>query len=114
MKKINRKEFKDDIDSYIEFAFDESLHILHNDADLLLLNPLSTNLNIIDEVWVEEFMNIPEAYRVNPFLTCDSGDLYWGYKRNVNSFEEAIESSKTAESTVIRNTEELKKFLEDL
>lgn len=114
MKKISREEFKQDIDNYIEFASDESLHIQHNDADLLLLNPLSAKLNIVDEVWVNEFMAIPEAYRVNPFLTCDSGDLFWGDKRNLDKLDEAIESSKTGESTVIRNTEELKKFLEDL
>lgn len=90
MKKISREEFKEDIDNYIEFASDESLHIQHNDADLLLLNPLSTKLNIVDEIWVNEFMAIPEAYRVNPFLTCDSGDLYWGDKRNIDRVLKAI------------------------
>lgn len=114
MKKISREEFKQDIDSYIEFASDESLHIQHNDADLLLLNPLSTKLSVIDGIWVNEFMAIPEAYRVNPFLTCDSGDLFWGDKRNVDRLDEATESPKTGESIVIRNIEELKKFLEDL
>lgn len=113
MKKISREEFKEDLDNYIEFASDESLHIQNNDADLLLLNPLSAKQNVVDEIWVNEFMAIPEAYRVNPFLTCDSGDLFWGDKRNIDRLDKAIDSSKTGESTVIRNVEELKKFLED-
>ena len=113
MKKISREEFKQDIDNYIEFASDVSLHIEHNDADLLLLNPLSAKLNVVDEVWVNEFMEIPEAHRVNPFLTCDSGDLYWGDKRNLDKLDGAIESAKKGNSTVIKSAEELKKFLED-
>lgn len=114
MKKISREEFKEDIDNYIEFASDESLHIQHNDADLLLLNPLSAKLNVVDEVWVNEFMAIPEAYRVNPFLISESGDLYWGDKRNVDSFEEAVKDSKKSNSTILRSKEDIEKFFEDL
>lgn len=114
MKKISREEFAEDLDNYIEFASDESLHIQHNDADLLLLNPLSAKLNVVDEVWVNEFMEIPEAYRVNPFLTCDSGDLYWGDKRNLDALDEAIESAKMDSSTVVKSVKALKKFFEDL
>jgi len=88
MKKITEKQFKQSIDAYLEQAIDEPIQI-EIDNNLLYLSTIQ-NINIIDNVWIKEFMAIPEEFRVNPFDISDSGDLYWADKRNVEGVKASI------------------------
>lgn len=90
MKKITEKQFKQSIDAYLEQAIDEPIQI-EIDNNLLYLSTIQ-NINIIDNVWIKEFMAIPEEFRVNPFDISDSGDLYWADKRNVEAVKGIIKS----------------------
>jgi hypothetical protein len=49
-------------------------------------------MKIIDEVWVKEFLAIPEEFRVNPFEVSPSGDLYYADKRNLDAIDEGLNS----------------------
>lgn len=90
MKKITEKQFKQSIDAYLEQAIDEPIQI-EIDNNLLYLSTIQ-NINIIDNVWIKEFMAIPEEFQVNPFDISDSGDLYWADKRNVEAVKGIIKS----------------------
>ncbi|MEC4114764.1 hypothetical protein VSO92_11695 [Myroides pelagicus] len=88
MKKITEKEFKQNIDTFLEQATEESIQIEMNNNTLYLSS--IDSLQVIDNEWVKEFMAIPEEFRVNPFEISDSGDLYWADKRNVDGVKASI------------------------
>lgn len=90
MKKITEKQFKQNIDAFLEQATDEPIQIEMDNNTLYLST--TDNINIIDNEWVKEFMAIPEEFRVNPFEVSDSGDLYWADKRNVEGVKKIIKS----------------------
>ncbi|WLD22983.1 hypothetical protein NU10_09670 [Flavobacterium dauae] len=81
MKKITEKQFKQNIDAFLEQATDEPIQIEMKNNTLYFST--IDNLQIIDNDWIKEFMAIPEEFRVNPFEISDSGDLYWADIRNV-------------------------------
>ncbi|MBA5791671.1 hypothetical protein H1R17_10630 [Flavobacterium sp. xlx-214] len=88
MKKITEKEFKQNIDTFLEQATEESIQIEMNNNTLYLSS--IDSLQVIDNEWVKEFMAIPEEFRVNPFEISDSGDLYWADRRNVDGVKARI------------------------
>ena len=88
MKKITKKEFKQNIDTVFKQVTEESIQI-EMDNNTFYLSTID-NLQIIDNEWVKEFMAIPEEFRVNPFDISDSGDLYWADKRNVQAVKASI------------------------
>lgn len=92
MKKITEKQFKQNIDIFLEQATDEPIQI-EIENNLLYLSTIQ-NINIIDKEWVKDFMAIPEEFRVNPFDISDSGDLYWADSRNVEGVKEVIKNQK--------------------
>lgn len=92
MKKITEKEFKKNIDAVVEQATDEPIQI-ETESNTLYLSTIR-NINIIDNEWVNEFMAIPEEFRINPFEISDSGDLYWADKRNVEAVKSIIAKSQ--------------------
>ena len=88
MKKITEKQFKHNVDAFLEQAIDEPIQIeLVNNR--LYLSTIH-NINVIDNEWVKGFMAIPEEFRVNPFDVSDSGDLYWADKRNIDGVKASI------------------------
>lgn len=92
MKKITEKQFKHNVDAFLEQAIDEPIQI-ELDNNKLYLSAID-NLQIIDNEWVKEFMAIPEEFRINPFEISDSGDLYWADNRNVEGVKEVIKNQK--------------------
>lgn len=89
---ITEAEFKTNIDAIFERAIDLPVKI--EDGNHFLYLTSIDHINIIDNEWVKNFMTIPEEYRVNPFETCDTGDLYWADKRNVNEFKDKFDNLK--------------------
>lgn len=89
MKTITEKEFKTNIDLTLSQAIDYPIKIIDekNEYYLSTIN----DINIIDSEWVKNFMAIPEEYRVNPFKTCDTGDLYWADKRNIDEVKDKFD-----------------------
>lgn len=92
MKKMTDKQFKQNIDTFLEQATDEPIQI-EIESNTLYLSTIR-NINIIDNEWVKEFMAIPEEFRINPFEISDSGDLYWADSRNVEGVKEVIKNQK--------------------
>lgn len=90
MKKIAEKQFKLNIDAFLEQAKDEPIQI-EIENNTLYLSTIQ-NINIIDNDWIKEFMAIPEEFRINPFEISDSGDLYWADRRNVEAVKGIIKS----------------------
>ena len=88
MKKINEKQFKQNIDAFLEQATEEPIQIEMKDNTLYFST--IDNLQIIDNDWIKEFMAISEEFRVNPFEISDSGDLYWADRRNVEVVNDTI------------------------
>lgn len=88
MKKITEKQFKQNIDTFLEEATEEPIQI-EMDNNTLYLSSIDS-LQVIDNEWVKEFMAIPEEFRINPFEISDSGDLYWADKRNVDGVKASI------------------------
>lgn len=88
MKKITEKQFKQNIDTFLEEATEEPIQI-EIDNNTLYLSTID-NLQIIDNEWGKEFMAIPEEFRINPFEISDSGDLYWADRRNVQAVKASI------------------------
>lgn len=85
MKKITEKQFKQNIDTFLEEATEEPIQI-EMDNNTLYLSSIDS-LQVIDNEWVKEFMAIPEEFRINPFDISDSGDLYWADRRNVEDLQ---------------------------
>jgi hypothetical protein len=70
--------------------------------------------NNIDKDWVDEFMAIPEEYRVNPFDMHPDGDLFFADKRNIEELERGLKDVEEGRVTRIKSEEELISFLDSL
>lgn len=50
---------------------------------------------------LEEFLAIPEEYRINPYEYSPSGDLYFADKRNIDKLNQSIESAENSQKIMI-------------
>lgn len=64
------------------------------------------------EAWLKEFLEIPAAYRCNPFDVSPSGDLFFADKRNVDKVKESVEEAKNGKTIKIKTKQELHQFLD--
>lgn len=114
MKVITTREIRNEIKTYFELAEKERVSVKRGKKYINLIVSDDPAKNYVDEDWVKEFMNIPEKYRVNPFETSPSGDLFFADKRNLAKIDKALQGAKEGKVTRIKSQEELMSFLDNL
>ncbi|MFV0555054.1 MAG: hypothetical protein ACK5LR_10185 [Mangrovibacterium sp.] len=114
MEIITTREFMGETKKFFDKAEHEPLAVKHGKKYVRLVVTDEPNEVIPTESWINEFLEIPAEFRVNPFLISPSGDLFFADRRNVEHVEQAMADAKKGSGTIINGSEELEKFLDSL
>ena len=93
---VSTKDFRDSQKKYFDMAKKEKVLIKRgNDYIRLVVSAHpDDNYALVSDKWINDFLNIPEKYRCNPFDISPSGDLFWADKRNVEKVKKGIEKAR--------------------
>lgn len=89
MKVITTREIVRETKTYFELAEKERVAVKRGKKYVNLIVTDSPDDKFVNEEWINEFMNIPEEYRVNPFDLSPSGDLFFADRRNIDHLDKA-------------------------
>lgn len=89
MKVITTREIVRETKTYFELAEKERVVVKRGKKYVNLIVTDNPDDKFVNEDWINEFMNIPEEYRVNPFDISPSGDLFFADKRNIDRINKA-------------------------
>ncbi len=89
MKIITTREVVRETKRYFELAEKERVAVKRGKKYINLIVTDNPEEKYVNEKWIDEFMKIPEEYRVNPFDVSPSGDLYFADKRNIERIDKA-------------------------
>jgi len=115
MKVITTREIRNETKLYFELAEKERVVVKRGKKFVNLIVSDQPNRVFLDENWVKGFLEIPAAYRIDPFEVSPSGDLYYADKRNVERLKEVINDFGQQQVVkTVKNKAELQTFLESL
>jgi len=114
MKIITTRELRNEAKSFFELAEKQRVAVKRGDKYVNLIVSKNPNTNYVSEEWIKEFMEIPAEFRCNPFEVCDSSDLFFADKRNLEHLDESIEQAKAGQITKVKSIDELKQFIDSL
>ena len=89
MKVITTREIVRKTKTYFELAEKERVAVKRGKKYVNLIVTDNPDDKFVNEDWINEFMNIPEEYRVNPFDISPSGDLFFADRRNTDHIDKA-------------------------
>ena len=89
MKVITTREIVRETKTYFELAEKERVAVKRGKKYVNLIVTDNPDDKFVNEDWINEFMNIPEEYRVNPFDRSPSGDLFFADRRNIDHIDKA-------------------------
>lgn len=92
MKVITTREIVRETKTYFELAEKERVVVKRGKKYVNLVVTDNPDDKFVNEKWFNEFMNIPEEYRVNPFDLSPSGDLFFADRRNIDHLDKARKS----------------------
>ncbi len=90
MKVITTREIVRQTKTYFDLAETERVAVKRGKKFVQLIVTDDPDAKFVSEEWIKEFMKIPAEYRVDPFETSSSGDLFFADKRNLEHIENAM------------------------
>lgn len=99
MKIITTREIIRQTKTYFELAETEKVAVKRGKKFVQLVVTDEPDTKFVSEDWIKEFMKIPVEYRVDPFETSPSGDLFFADKRNLEHIDNALRG-KTKSLTI--------------
>ncbi|MDY0316856.1 MAG: hypothetical protein RBQ63_03725 [Acholeplasmatales bacterium] len=106
MKVITTREIVRETKAYFELAEKERVAVKRGKKYVNLIVTDNPDDKFVNEDWINEFMNIPEEYRVNPFDRSPSGDLFFADRRNIDH----IDKARTGQTKRLSEEEKKKLF----
>ena len=103
MKIVTSREFRDHQKKYFEMVDNNEQVIVKRKNRAYKLVPVSEDDILLD---------IPKAYRCDPYEISPSGDTFWADKRNIDKVKKAIENKAVAAK--LSSTDDIKHFLDSL
>jgi hypothetical protein len=92
MKIITTREIVRETKTYFELKEKERIAVKRVKIYVNLIVADSPDKRFFREEWINELMIIPEEFRVNPWYTRPSGDLFFADKRNIEHIDKASKS----------------------
>ena len=93
MKIITTRDIVRQTKTYFDLSEKERIAVKRKDKYVILMIADDPGKIFVNEDWINEFMSIPEAYRVNPFEVSASGDLFFADKRNLDHIDKALKGN---------------------
>ena len=98
MKIITTREIRQKTKTFFDLAEKERVIVKRGNKYVNLIVTTNPEAVLISEDWLEQFMSIPEQYRVNPFEISPSGDLFYADKRNLEHINKSIIQAKNGQT----------------
>ena len=118
MTLVSTREFRAQQKKYFDLAIDEPVVVKRGKVFFSIVATSKPDNRLVNYEWLKAYIAIPEKYRCDPFEMSPSGDLFYADIRNVEKVKKAIDEAeqeiKEGKFTRIKETTELKQFLDSL
>lgn len=111
MKIITTREIRNETKAFFELAEKERVVIKRGKKYVNLIVTDEPDTRFVNEAWIRGFFAIPAEYRVNPFDTSPSGDLFFADKRNLDRIEQAVQEAGEGKVTPWKGGQSIDDFL---